>query len=147
MWAERRAPSATTWALDLALHAGVLALLNTRTRLPDMPRTWNEIRLNPSRPAEAQPAPPLAVEARLSVDAPTPVETSPAVLAEPSTPLRLMLPDTATLARQPALDDPRGNTCINLHRNSGAARDRLNESMSPTLWSATPATAASAGDP
>lgn len=33
----------------------------------------------------------------------------------------------------------RGNTCINLHRNSGAARDRFNESVSPTLWGATPA--------
>jgi len=194
MWAERRAPSAPTWLLILALHAGVLALLNTRTRLAELPRTWSEIRLVPERPAQlpqvprapepvwsapaVQAAPPTVAPSLEDTPAATPIEP-PATTELPApapAPLRLTLPDATTATRQHALDDlrgntpvsrigariahdlggdgrwveermegsdfvrlRRGNTCINLHRNSGVARERFNESVSPTLWGATPA--------
>lgn len=99
MWAERRAPSATTWALILALDAGVLAL--------DDPRGNRPISRFGARVAHDLGDDGRWVEERM----------------EGADFVRLR----------------RSNTCINLHRNRGAARDRFNESVSPTLWGATPA--------
>jgi hypothetical protein len=129
MWAERRAPSAPAWLLILALHITVLALWNTRPRPSDPPRAWSEIRLIPSRPVDTPPAPALPHTPR-TITTPSPAQPtaiplepdlpSPPDLASPAAedsphdaPLRLTLPDAASAAaRQPALDDPRGNTPI-----------------------------------
>ena len=138
MWAERmpqRAPSAPAWLLILALHAGVLALLNTRPQpAGNVPRDWSELRLIPVRPAPPTAPmpvmPPAAPQPHLSDAVPTtepvPAAASPDLIEpstadalpdaptpQPSAPLRLTLPDLADAARrQPALDDPRGNTPV-----------------------------------
>ncbi|WP_422012854.1 hypothetical protein [Roseateles sp.] len=131
MWAERRAPSAPTWLLILALHAGALALLDTRRPRFDLPRAWSQVRLIPARPASVDAPPPVAAPrphppavpdlprtAAASVDAPAPaaIDMPPPAVIEPLPPLQLALPAPAALsasaARQPALDDPRANTHI-----------------------------------
>jgi len=140
MWAEhtpRHAPSAPAWLLILALHAGVLALLNTRQQpAGNAPRDWSELRIIPARPAPTPsvastpvtPPPsarPRTAQADPSAElapATTPPDTAEPATADgaaaaptpqPPAPLQLTLPDLADAARrQPALDDPRGNTPV-----------------------------------
>jgi hypothetical protein len=139
MWAERSRPSAPAWLLILGLHLGLLALINVRARHAEPARSWTELRLIPAQPAPAHvdvssPPPrlqpehalrsaPRAIEvpalAPFAVDTP-PAGPAPADPASSTTtdieappPLRLTLPSAALAApRQPALDDPRGNTPI-----------------------------------
>lgn len=132
MWADRRAPSAPTWLLILAMHAGVLAVLNTRPRpAQTAPSPWSELRLIPVQPATAPATPPAAhtprVHAPEAAPANAPFPTLPAEVAadpieapttstspaQPLPPLRLTLAELITAARrQPALDDPRSNTPV-----------------------------------
>lgn len=137
MWVDRRAPSAPTWLLILALHAGLLALL--QQHLPPSsaaPRDWSElrlIRLIPVRPPGPAPTPAPVPAARLPRPAaqddvasaatlasppsdalePAPVDPSPPGATPPPQPLRLSLSSLSGAARrQPALDDPRANTPV-----------------------------------
>jgi hypothetical protein len=139
MWAERRAPSAPVWLLIITLHVAVLLTWPARTRQAEPPRPWAELRLIPARPvdtpapqpaaspitprftAPAAPAVPLPIPSPIpslippGLDLPAAPEISPPAATEAphDATLRLALPHAADAAsRQPALDDPRGNTPI-----------------------------------
>jgi hypothetical protein len=135
MWAEGRRSAPLLWLAIAGLHIALLALLASRTHPVSPPAAWSELRLIPLllRPEPKAPAPrpveqrsPSAKPAPAGADAatshepasptgsplPTTAEQLPATATAPGrSTLQLTLPNLSAGARRnPAMDDPRGNT-------------------------------------